>query len=170
MIIVIRGQHAGQGAEHLVAIQLHGVAAVDKQRWLHVVAGGGSFQRLTTANQFRTVGLADLDVTQVLLQLGVVHRRSDVYALFQGVTDDQVVHGPLHGFHELVVDATGHYDARRSRTFLAGTAERAVDGTGDRSIEIRVIQHHQGILAAHLHLHLGQVRRAGLRDASPRGQ
>ena len=59
--------------------------------------------------------------------------------------------------HEAVVDPLEQDEPRQGRAFLAGEAERAVEGGRDRLVEVRVIVDDQGVLPPHLADDLLQV-------------
>ena len=54
-----------------------------------------------------------------------------------------------------------HDDARGRGAALAGRAERAPQRAVDREVDVRVVHHHDHVLAAHLQMDVLELRRAG---------
>jgi hypothetical protein len=98
----------------------------------------------------------NVEIREVLLELLVVDHRPDVRAGLERVIDPQRLHLLDHRLYEAVVDAFGHHQAARRRAALAGREERALDRRVDGDVEVRVVEHHLRVLAAHLELQLLQ--------------
>ncbi len=100
----------------------------------------------------------------------VVHRRHErvLVARTTGVRRSRAAGLPGQCREEVVVDARSREHARGRRTVLSGV-EVARDRDRLRgSLEVRVVEHHDGGFAAELEVDLLQVRRGGLGDLHPR--
>lgn len=166
LVIILDLHHVGHRAEDFLAADAHVRVAVDEQRRRQEVAVGAAGHLLTATGQARALLLADLDVAQVLLQLGLGHHRADVDALLQRRADLDLADALDHRLDETVVDAFGDDDAAGSRAALAGGVEGALGAQLDGDLEVGVVQHDLRVLAAHFQLHLGATRHAGLDDAA----
>ena len=62
----------------------------------------------------------------------------------------------------------GHDQPRRSRAALSGRIVRALHGDVDRHLQIRIVEHHERVLAAHFELHFGEPRARVLRNRPSR--
>src|SRR3954471_16293718 len=123
---------------------------VAEDGWLHkkammVVA---FVQAVTTALQLRTFGFAYVDILQVALQLALVNCRSHVGSFVKTIADPKFFRALNQAADELAIDAFLRNDSAGRGAALAGCAKGSPERALDCQIQIRVIEHDHGILAA----------------------
>ena len=167
LVVVLHPDDRSHRPEDLVAIDGHLRGGVHEERRLEIEAFGPALEALAARGELRAFLASELDVAQVLLELLLVDDGADVGALLQRVVDLQLFHLLNQRRNEAVVDSSRDDEPARRRAALAGGEERALQRHVHRGVEVRVVEHHLRILAAHLELHLGEARRAVLRHAPP---
>src|SRR6185436_20094716 len=98
--------------------------------------------------------LPDLDVAHHRLQLRVADRRPHLHAVRRTVADAQRLHAAREFREELIVYPLVHDDAARGRAPLPRRPEAAPDTAFHRQLQLRIVHHHDDVLAAHLEVHL----------------
>ncbi len=167
LIVGIDLDHASHGCEQFLAVYLPVVAGTDKNRRVHEITLGSTIDPFSAAQQFAALLFRELDIGEVLLQLGIARYRADLGTGFERMPDNHVAGAIDQAFDELIVDVLVYYKARRGGTFLTGAAESATQRTGERRVEVGVIHYRECILGTHFKLYLGKVGHRGLRDAPP---
>ena len=165
-VIVLDAYHAGHGAEDLLAADTHVGRGVDEQRRRQEISLATAVHALAAAGQARTFLLAEGDVAQVLIELGLGHHGADIDALLQRRTDLDLADTLDHGRDEAVVDAFCDDQAAGCRATLAGGVEGALGREFDGRIKVGIIEDDLRVLAAHLQLDLGPTVDAGSGDAA----
>ncbi|MCY1172772.1 hypothetical protein D9M73_129160 [compost metagenome] len=166
LLVVAHPDHAGNRSEHFFTVDAHLVGGVGEQRGAHVVPGRLQVEQLAALDQGRAFVFGQLQVMEVLFQLSGFSHRADLRALLQGMTDLQLTHARHQRFDETVMDAVADDQSRRGRALLPGAEEGAVQRAFHGDVEVGVIEHHQGVLAAHFQLATHQVAGGGDRDAA----
>src|SRR5690606_20299099 len=165
-VIVLDAYHAGHGAEDLLAADTHVGRGVDEHRRRQEISLATAVHALAAAGQASAFLLANGDVAQVLIELGLGHHGADIDALLQRRTDLDLADTLDHGRDEAVVDAFGDNQAAGCRATLAGGVESALGRDFDGRIEVGIIEDDLWILAAHLQLDLSPPVHAGSGDAA----
>ncbi|NRP23209.1 hypothetical protein LPJGGPFB_06479 [Ensifer adhaerens] len=165
LVIVLHPDHRSDRSEDLFLADAHLVGRLGKQRRLQVEAGRVALQEFAAEGEFRAFLFADGDIVGVLVELALVDHRADMRAGLQGIVDNQTLHALAHRLNEAVMDAFSHDHPRRRGAALAGGEEGGVDGSFDGDGKIGIVEHHEGVLAAHLQLVLAIVLDRGERDA-----
>ena len=97
---------------------------------------------------FAPSDFADFHVVEIGLELAFVDGRAHLGALVDTVANFQPLGALDVALHKFRVDAFLHDDAAGRGAALAGGAEAAPDAAFDGKIEVGVVQHDHGILAA----------------------
>src|SRR4051812_6212550 len=164
-VVVLDADHRGDRAEDFLAVDRHRLRRLREECGLEVEPLGCALQARAAGGELRAFLLAELDVLQVLVELRLVDDRADVRAFLHRIVDLQILHFRRQRGHELVVNSFSDDEPAGSRAALSGREERALQRHVHRDVEVRVIEHHLRVLAAHLELHLCEARGAVLRDA-----
>ncbi|MNE17071.1 hypothetical protein D3C80_1100400 [compost metagenome] len=167
LFVVLDADGGGDGPEDLLGVDAHGRVGVDDQGRLDIPAGGLAIQTPAAGDHAPAFGRGDVDVAIGGLALIFADRRTDLGVGIQGVADAQGLHLLGQGRHEAVVDAVLNDQAAGGRAALAGGEEAAVQGDGHGPLQVRVVQHDQRVLAAHLQLHPRLTRDSAGRDPRP---
>ena len=123
---------------------------------------------MAAARERRAFLLADLDVLHHGLSCCLADRRPHLSVRVEAVADAQRFTRATNASTKLLVDLLVHHDAARRRAALAGRAEAAPHAALHRELEVRVVHHHDDVLAAHLEVDLLERRRGVSRTRSGR--
>src|SRR5882672_643817 len=145
VLVTLRPHDARHRPEHLFVVDPHRGARVGDDGRRHEVAAGGALDGAAAGDEPAALVGGDLDVAQILRELSFARGRSHLRRGIERVPDLERS-GPLRERRdEPVVDAVLHDDPARRRAALAGLKERAVERNRDRAVEIRVVEHHEGV-------------------------
>ena len=161
------GLHGDDRAEHLALDDLGVLVDADDDRRLVVEAVAGSERPAGHRGRSRGDGAVDEALHPVALRGG--DDRAELGRLVGGRSDDKAAGGFGDGVDRGVVDAGTGDDAAGGGAVLAGVPVAAdLDRLGD-DLQVGVVEHHDGGLAAELEVHpLERLRRgAGDRLAGP---
>ncbi|MNM93687.1 hypothetical protein D3C81_1060680 [compost metagenome] len=139
---------------------------VGEQGRAHVVPVRLQVQQLAALDQGCAFVFGQLQILKVLFQLPGFSHRADLHPLSERMTNLQLTHACHQRLDEAVMDAVADDQSRRGRTLLPGTEEGAVQRAFHGDFEVGVIEHHQGVLAAHFQLATHQIAGGGDRDAA----
>src|SRR2546423_1142178 len=123
---------------------------INEYRWLHepAILIVATFEAVAAALQFCAFRFADFDLTEIGLELGLVDGRTHVGCLVQAVTHAQGLGAFDIPFYELAIDSLLHNDAAGGGAALAGGSEASPQSAFDGQVEVGVVEHDHGILAA----------------------
>ena len=107
--------------------------------------------RLAAGEQHRAVIERVLEVIAHLVDGRSLDQRPEIGAVRETVADTQLFDRDLQALGELVIDALLHIDPVGADAGLAVVAELALDRAFDRRIQIGVVEHDEGGVAAQLH-------------------
>jgi len=138
-------------------------------------------EAVAAGDEFCAFFFADVDVAEVGLKLAFVNGRSHFHRLVEAVADFDFPGAGDELVDELAVDAFLHDDAAGRGAALSGGAEGAPEAAFDGEVEVGVVEHDHGILAAEFERAMFEAlggrraydsadrRRAGERDGADDG-
>ena len=154
-VVKIVRDHQGQhGSEDFLLGDAHFGRDAGKDGRLDEVAFvvGAAGEAVAAAEQLGAFLLRDLNILQVSLELVRVHRRADVDAGLEPVAHFQSAGLGNELLNQRLVDGLLDDGATASGALLAGRKERAIHQDVRGVVEVRILEDHGGILAAHLEL------------------
>ena len=157
LIVILHPHHRCHRPEHLLAVDAHAVSRLGEQRRLQVETVSLALDQISAESELAAFFRRRFDVHQVLVELALVHHRADVGTLLERVIDFHAFQPLDQRSDELVVYAFSHDQTGRCGTTLAGGKIRAIDRAFHRDLQVRVVEHHQRVLAAHFELNLGHA-------------
>mmetsp|Transcript_59426 Transcript_59426/g.140466 ORF Transcript_59426/g.140466 Transcript_59426/m.140466 type:complete len:548 (-) Transcript_59426:2329-3972(-) len=152
-------EHRRHRAEGLLARAQHLRCGVGEQGRLEEAAAG-AFDALAAGQQLGAERNGVGDMGLHLLQRLLVDQRADVDARLEAVARPQRRNPGRKLLQEGVVDACLHIDAVGADAGLAGIAVLAGDGAFDGRIEVCIVKHDEGRVAAQFQAELLDRRRA----------
>ena len=156
------GHHCGDGAKDLDIHDSGGWLDVGEDRGRKPVAGARQFTR--SLQQRAAFGFSLLNKLGDALQLDGINDGAHVDGFVQRVADAQALHAAAELAEELWRNALLHEDARARTADLALVEPDGIDHAFNRRIEVRILMHDEGGLAAEFERELPSRTRRGLAD------
>src|ERR1051326_7046718 len=160
------GDHAHHRAKDFFLRDPHfGVDVGKDGRLMEPATGmGGALEALTAAQQVRAFVAADLDVFFRCLHLSLIDLGAHGSGFVEPVADREGA-GAVHKFiEELLVNTFLHNDTAGGSAPLAAGAEAAPERSLYGEIEVGVVEHDDGVLAAHLQRAVLETARGSFAD------
>ncbi len=154
-LLVLEADHRRQRAEGFLVAELHVRRSVGDQSGLNEVAA--ALMGAAAEHHLGALGFGVLDMLKHFLGGAGVDQRRLGDALFEAVADFQFFHRRLEFLHERIVHAVLHQETVHAHTGLAGVAELAGDGAFHGLVQIGVVEHQEGRVAAQFQGHLLDV-------------
>ena len=124
-------------------------------------------QRMAAAGERRTLLRADLDVLHDRLPLLGADQRSHLRTGIEAFADAQRPRTRHESIEKRAIHPLVNDDAARRRAALAGRPEATPQAAFDGEVEIRIVHHHDDVLAAHLQVNLLERRRSFFGHRAP---
>jgi hypothetical protein len=168
VLFVGERDHGEHGPEDLLLRHAHAIVRGREHRRLYVVA---ALRRRGAADRNRrALGARDVEVSKHLLDVVGMNQRPDLGGGIDRVADLDRAHARRKPLRELALDGFVHEQAARRRAALAVQAvDHEHDGV-ERPLQVRVVEHDDGVLAAELEVQALQRRRGLRHDRAARGR